>query len=113
MGKGLLSDLIVGLDFLKQFKAITIEYPGKERPITISRRDRSGRSPPTASVGVERMRVNATSKTPPRVMKFPADRLLAGPNMLFQGLDRTVKSIKDGSRRYSVEDRDFMSEEVK
>ena len=29
MGKGLLSDLIVGLDFLKQFEAITIEYPGK------------------------------------------------------------------------------------
>ena len=97
MGKGLLSDLIVGLDFLKQFKAITIEYPGKEKPLTITRRDMSGKTPPSTSAGVKPMIVNATSKTPPRVMRFPAARLLADPDMLFQGLDFTAKPIKDGS----------------
>ena len=112
MGKGLLSDLIVGLDFLKQFEAITIEYPGKEKPLTITRRDMSGKTPPVGAC-VERLTVNATSKTPPQMTRFPAAKLLADPNMLFQGLDHTVKPIKDGSRRYSVEDRDFMSQEVK
>jgi len=165
MGKGLLSDLIVGLDFLKQFEAITIEYPGKEKPLTITRRDMSGKASP-ASAGVKPRRVNATSEAPPgnglgglpteasynshrmlheggirkthraapmagnglggpsteasynshgvlQVKRFPAARLLADPDMLFQGLDRTAKPIKDGSRRYSVDDREFMKGEIK
>ena len=98
---------------MKQFESVTIEYPGKEKPLTITRRDMSGKMPPPAKAGVAPMRVNETSKAPHQIMRFPIARLLAYPDMLFQGLYRTAKPIKDGSRRYSVGDRDFMSKKIK
>ena len=89
----------MGLDFLKQFKSVTIEYPGLGPSITVSR-----------SRSKVKYHLAATRK--PSVIELPPARLVLDPNMLFQGLNRKVSPIKDKSRRYSIQDKKFIGKEV-
>ena len=105
--KSMITDLIVGTDFMEKHKEVTFKFGGSEAPLVIGAVDK-----PDVDVVTVKPDVNVVT-VKPEVDAVPLSKMKVPPPPLFTNLTENCKPVADKSRRFNKQKTDFIDREIK